>query len=168
MSRKEQIVDVARGLLEREGPEGVTMQAIADQLEIRSPSLYKHVANRRAVEIELLTRGFTEQAAAFAEAIAGSSDLVAAIAQAYRSWAAANPRLYTFMTSNPLPRDELPEGIEEAAAAPLVTAVGGDTERARALWAFAHGMVSLELAGRFPADADLEAAWSVGLERLTS
>ena len=65
MSRKEEIVDVARDLLERDGPEGVTMQAIADRLGIRSPSLYKHVANRHEVEVALLARGFREQASAF-------------------------------------------------------------------------------------------------------
>jgi hypothetical protein len=31
------------------------------------------------------------------------------------------------------------------------------------MWAFAHGMVSLEIDGRFPADADLDQAWSAGL-----
>jgi len=34
---------------------------------------------------------------------------------------------------NPLPRDELPDGVEEAAAAPPVVAVDGDMDRARAL-----------------------------------
>ena len=55
-----------------------------------------------------------------------------------------------------------------AAAAPLIEAVQGDINRARALWAFAHGMVSLELADRFPPNADLDTAWITGLEGLTS
>ena len=168
MSRRDQIIDVARELLERGSPDGITMQAIADHLEIRSPSLYKHVRNKHDVEIALIGRGFAEQADEFAEAIADSPHPIAAIATAYRSWAVANPHLYGLMTANPIPRDELPEGLEAAAAAPLINAVGGDINRARALWAFAHGMVSLELADRFPADADLDAAWVTGLEGLTS
>ena len=35
--------------------------------------------------------------------------------------------------------------------------------RADALWAFAHGMVMLELDQRFPPDADLDAAWAAGI-----
>jgi hypothetical protein len=47
----------------------------------------------------------------------------------------------------------------------VVIAVGGDPDRARAAWAFAHGMTILELDGRFPTNADLDAAWAVGLDR---
>ena len=50
-------------------------------------------------------------------------------------------------------------GITPENAAPLIAAVGGDPDLARAAWAYAHGMVGLELAGRFPPDADLAAAW---------
>jgi len=31
------------------------------------------------------------------------------------------------------------------------------------MWAFAHGMVSLEIDGRFPPQADLDEAWRAGL-----
>ena len=68
------------------------------------------------------------------------------------------------MTERPLPREDLPAGLEDRAAAPLIAAVGGDRNRARATWAFAHGMVQLELAGRFPPDADLAAAWRTAVE----
>jgi hypothetical protein len=67
------------------------------------------------------------------------------------------------MTARPLDRDRLAPGVEAAAAAPLLAAVGGDSDRARAAWAFAHGMADLELNGRFPADADLDAAWARGV-----
>ncbi len=168
MSRRDQIVDVARDLLETHGPDGVTMRAIADRLEIRAPSLYKHIADKHELEVALIARGFTEQAAAFTAAIADSDQPVIAIARAYRTWALAHPPLYALMTVNPRPRDELPTGVEDAAAAPLVIAVDGDIDRARALWAFAHGMVTLELAQRFPPDADLDTAWTTGLNRLAS
>ena len=46
------------------------------------------------------------------------------------------------------------------------TGVGGDADLARAAWAFAHGMVQLELAGRFPPGADLPAAWHSGVAAL--
>ena len=39
----------------------------------------------------------------------------------------------------------------------------GDPDRAPARFAFAHGMVILELDDRFPPAADLAAAWARGL-----
>jgi AcrR family transcriptional regulator len=169
MSRKDQIVDVARQLLEEHGSDGVTMRAIAERLEIRAPSLYKHITDKHEVEVALIAQGFIEQAQAFTTAIGElPDDPVAAIGGSYRRWAMANPHLYALMTTNPLPRDDLPEGIENAAAAPLLRAVNGDPDQARALWAFAHGMVSLELAERFPPGANLDAAWTTGLNRLAN
>ena len=50
----------------------------------------------------------------------------------------------------------------------MITACGGDPDRARAAWAFAHGMVTLELADRFPPDADLDAAWATGISALST
>ena len=67
------------------------------------------------------------------------------------------------MTDAPLRRDRLAPGVEERAAAAVVAAVGGDRDLARQAFAFAHGMTILELNGRFPPDADLDAAWERGL-----
>jgi len=57
---------------------------------------------------------------------------------------------------------DLPPGLENRTAAPLLRAAGSQA-RARAVWAFAHGMVLLELDQRFPPDADLDAAWHAGI-----
>ena len=38
----------------------------------------------------------------------------------------------------------------------------GEPHRAQALWSFAHGMVILELDGRFPAGSDLDRTWAEG------
>ena len=67
------------------------------------------------------------------------------------------------MTERPLRRDLLEPGVEERAARPLLEAAGGDESLARAVWAFAHGMTVLEVNGRFPPAADLDAAWREGL-----
>lgn len=163
--RKAQIVDAARDLLEAGGPEAVTMRAIAEKLAIQAPSLYKHFADKGALEAALVTAGFVEQAETFSAA-SRSRNPLATLARAYRSWAVAHPHLYLLMTNRPLERDRLPEGVEAAAAAPILKACGGDPNRARAAWAFAHGMASLELANRFPPDADLDAAWRCGIDAL--
>jgi AcrR family transcriptional regulator len=163
MGRRDEIIAAAKRLLDAHGPDGLTMRAIAAELGIRAPSLYKHVADKHELEVALIIEDLEEQADAFATAVEGAADPVEAIATTYRSWALAHPHRYRLMTDQPLPRSELPEGIEGRAAAPLITAVDGDLDLARAAWAFAHGMVTLELADRFPPDADLDAAWKAGL-----
>jgi AcrR family transcriptional regulator len=106
------------------------------------------------------TSGAATGGAAQGDAAAGGA--VVALAAAYREFALAHPHLYRLMHSGPLPRQHLPAGVEERAAAPVLR-VAGSRARARALWAFAHGMVMLELDQRFPPDADLDAAWEAGI-----
>ncbi len=154
-TRREQAVAEARALLEEYGPAGLTMRGLGQRLGIRAPSLYKHFPNKAALEAALMAEGLSEMATALE---AAPPDM-AGLARAYRAWALAHPHLYTLTTGQPLPRDELPAGVEARAAAPVLAAVG-DEHRARAVWAAAHGLASLELAGRFPPGADLDAAWA--------
>jgi AcrR family transcriptional regulator len=161
--RAREIVDVARELLETEGAEALSMRRIADRLHIKAPSLYKHLPDKQALEAALISAAFVELAATFECAVDQASDPLAALATAYRAFATAHPHLYRLMTEKPLPRHRLTPGVEERAAAPIVAAVGGDENTARAVWAFAHGMTILELNQRFPPDADLDAAWRTGV-----
>ena len=163
-ARATQIVDVARDLLEEGGADGLTMRRLADRLGIRAPSLYKHFADKQALEAALISDGFAELADAFDDATDNGRDRLHAIVAAYRAFAHAHPHLYRLMTERPLPRDALAPGVEDRAAFPVYQAVGEDIDLARAAWAFAHGMTNLELNGRFPEDADLDAAWGRGLE----
>ena len=96
------------------------------------------------------------------DAAGGGAAAISALAAAYREFALAHPHLYRLMHNGPLPRQHLPAGVEDRAAAPVMR-VAGNRARARALWAFAHGMVMLELDQRFPPDADLDAAWEAGI-----
>jgi AcrR family transcriptional regulator len=166
--RAQEIVAAARGLLEEEGPDALSMRRVADRLGIRAPSIYKHLPDKQALETAVISAGFEEQAAAFEAAIEGGGDPLASLARAYRAFAHGHPHLYRLMTERPLQRDRLAPGVEERAAASLVAAVGGDRDRARAVWAFAHGMTILELNGRFPPAADLDAAWVCGLDAFRS
>lgn len=143
------------------------MRRLGERLGIKAPSLYKHFAGKDELEAALMARTLEEIAAALTEAVHGAGgEPIDALASAYRRYALAHPHLYRLTTEQPLPRDQLPEGLEQRAAAPVLEAAG-DPDRARALWAFAHGMVQLELAGRFPPDADLDAAWREGLAAFT-
>src|SRR3954465_10705426 len=144
--RARAIVAAARELLEAEG--GVSMRRLADRVGIKAPSLYKHVRDKGALEAALISDAFLEAAERFERA----ADLYE-LGAAYRAFALEHPHLYRLMFEGRLPRERLVPGAEERAAAPVVAAAGGDPDRARALYAFAHGMVILELGGRGAAGA---------------
>jgi AcrR family transcriptional regulator len=160
--RARQIVAAARELLEQEGPDALTMRRLAERLGIRAPSLYKHLPDKAALEAAIIATGFQDAAAAFEAALDGATEPLATLAAAYRSFALGHPHLYRLMTDQPLPRDLLPTGLEERTAAPLLHATG-DPQLARAVFAFAHGMVLLELTNRLPPEADPQAAWQEGI-----
>ena len=166
-SRAREIVTVARELLESEGADAVTMRRIAAELRIRAPSLYKHVPHKAALEVAIITDGFEEAASAFESAVDGAAEPLAAFVEAYRAFVRAHPHLYRLMTEGTLPRAEMPPGLEARTAAPLVRAVGGPA-RARAAWAFIHGMIMLELDQRFPSDGVTELAWRSGIAAFTA
>ena len=161
--RGRELVAAARVLLEAEGPEGLSMRRLAERVGVTAPSVYKHLPDKAALEHAVISDAFAEMAVAFAAAVDGAGDRLGALATAYRRVASADPHLYRLMTTRPLDRGRLRAGVEAAAAAPLVAAVGGDADAARAAWAFAHGMAILEIDGRFPPDADLDAAWARGI-----
>ena len=166
--RAREIVAAARTLLEESGPTALTMRTLADQLGMKAPSLYKHFPDKQAVEVELIAQALEGWAEALEAAEVRAPGELPALAQAYRAYALAHPHLYCLATERPLPRTSLPPGLEDRAALPLLRACGGDGDLARAIWAFTHGMVILEIHGRFPGDADLTAAWNRGLAALHS
>ena len=45
----DRIVRAALGIADREGPDGVTMRAVADELGVTPTALYRHVADKRAL-----------------------------------------------------------------------------------------------------------------------
>jgi AcrR family transcriptional regulator len=164
--RAREIVAAARTLLEESGPAALTMRTLADHLGIKAPSLYKHFPDKHAVEVELIAQMLHESAEAMEAAETRTPGSLQALAEAHRTYALAHPHLYCLATERPLPRAALPPGLEDRAALPLLRACAGDLDLARSAWAFAHGMVILEIHGRFPDDADLEAAWKRGLQAL--
>jgi len=151
-------VRAARRLLESEGPDALTMRRIAGELGIQAPSLYKHFPDKRALEAAVLAEGLREFGVAMNAALATHVEPGRALAVAYRTYALQHPHLYRLMNDRELPRDLLPAGLEDSVAQPIVT-LFGNRALARVAWALAHGLVSLELAGRFPADADLDVVW---------
>jgi AcrR family transcriptional regulator len=168
-SRRAQIVSAARRLLEEDGPEALSMRNVAAEIGIRAPSLYEHVADKRALESAIIAAGLHEQGVAFREALSENrdGDPLTVIAHAWRRWARAHPHVYGLIYARDLDRsDEAVAQAELYAGTPLREICGGDLVTARVIWAFAHGMVNLELTDRYPPGTDVEALWVRGLGAL--
>lgn len=152
---RERIRVVAYELLKEKGVAGLSMRTLADRLHIKAPSLYKHIADKDEIVADLQARGLQE----FGIAIKGAGKSRKAKALAYRKWALENPHLYEITVSIPLLRDRIPAGLEDGMTQMIIEITGKDHEHARAVWAMMHGLVDLEIAGRFPKDADLDLTW---------
>ncbi|MFF4247336.1 TetR/AcrR family transcriptional regulator [Streptomyces sp. NPDC001822] len=159
VSRRRQIVTAARALLEAEGQEALTMRRVADRVGVRASALYKHFPDKSSLLTVLAGEMLREVAGVLAAAERAVPGSFAALATAYRAYALAHPHLYLVTMGRALP----PAAAADAAEAPLFRTAGGDEDTARAAWAFAHGMVVLELGGRFPPGADVPAVWEAGI-----
>lgn len=161
--RADQIVAAARALLERSGPEALTMRALAQALDMQAPSLYKHFRNKAALELAMISDALWQIGQVTHDAVEGADGArLAALCAAYRREAGRQPNVYRLATRGTLDRDHLPAGLEEWAGNPWYRATG-DPALAQAVWSFAHGMVILELDGRYPPGSDLDATWAAGV-----
>ncbi len=174
---RDSIVNAALTFLDREGWDALTINALANQLGTKGPSLYNHVQSlddlRRTVRmrvvgdiIDMLNtvgQGRTRD------------DAVTAMASAYRSYAHHHPGRYSAFTRMPLGGDD-PEFTEatRAAAAPVINVLasyGLDGENAfyaaLEFWSAMHGFVLLEMTGAMQG-IDTDAVYSDMVMRLAT
>ncbi len=137
------------------GVDSLSMRTLGTALGIKAPSLYDHVKNRDEVIALVQSAGLLDFGNGFADAGPRVRDKILF----YRQWALANPNLYPVVFQQRLHRELLPPGLEENVLALVIVAAGGSHLQARAIWAQLHGLIDLELRGRFPADADIKATW---------
>jgi AcrR family transcriptional regulator len=168
------IAAAARRLLEAGGLPAVTMRAVADEVGVRGPSLYKRVPDRAAL-LRIVAEGVAADLEGTLSTTAGAGDPRArlhAALLAYRDFVRANPNGYRLLFAD-LPADALLEPERLAAlGAPLVAAVAGIAgeadalEAARTVVAWAHGFVTMELSGAFRLGGDLDVAYAFGIEAI--
>jgi AcrR family transcriptional regulator len=168
------ITDAARRILETDGLPAVTMRAVAEAVGVRGPSLYKRVPDRAAL-LRIVAEGVAtdlERTLSLAVAAGDPRQQLRAAVLAYREFVRKNPNGYRLLFAD-LPADALLEpGRLAALGAPLVAAsasVVGDAdalEAARTVVAWAHGFVTMELAGAFRLGGDLEAAYAFGIDAI--
>lgn len=158
----------ARRLLEDEGYEALSMRNLAEQLGIQAPALYKHFADKRAIELILVEQGFWESGDASLAAVEGAEDPLRAVMDGHRAWAHAHPNLWRLCFAGRLDRRGLDPAADEYSAEGLRRVIDGDSTIGVAIWVFVSGFVSHELHDRYPErlKIDLEVVWSTGVEAL--
>ncbi|MCB0949275.1 MAG: TetR/AcrR family transcriptional regulator [Mycobacterium sp.] len=154
---RDSIVNAALTFLDREGWDALTINALANQLGTKGPSLYNHVHSlddlRRTVRMRVVG-DIIEMLNTVGQG-RPPDDAVMVIAGAYRSYAHHHPGRYSAFTRMPLGGDD-PEFTEatRAAAAPVISvlaAYGLDADAAffaaLEFWSAMHGFVLLEMTG---------------------
>jgi len=170
-----EIVAASRSILEAEGLDGLTMQRVAQAVGVRSPSLYKRVSGRTEL-LRLIANDIADELAVTLDAAAAAGGrpraAIAAMAAAYRAFALSHPEAYGLLFAR-LPEaarvDETHNLRASAALLRTVSELAGPDhalEAARTLVAWAHGFVSMELAGAFRLGGEVDRAFAYGVDRL--
>jgi AcrR family transcriptional regulator len=169
-----EIVTAAREILEAQGHAGLTMQAVADRVGVRAPSLYKRVRDRSDL-VRLVAEATVQDLGDRLRAIPAGADArtdLTELARAFRTFAHARPTAYRLIFGwGPATVPTDPDLLAHASAPVLRIAAdlaGSDhaLEAARTVTAWATGFISMELAGAFNLGGDIEHAFDYGVARL--
>src|SRR3954453_1272381 len=172
---RDSIVNAALTFLDREGWDALTINALANQLGTKGPSLSNHVQSLGDLGRTVRMRVVGDIIEMLKTAGQGRTrdDAVTAMASAYRSYAHHHPGRYSAFTRMPLGGDD-PEYTEatRAAAGPVIEVLqsyglDGDNAFYAALefWSALHGFVLLEMTGVMD-DVDTDAVFTDMVLRL--
>lgn len=149
------VVDTARELIEEEGPEKLTLQALAARLGVKAPSLYNHIDSIQALREKLALTTLETLDSALRDAALGKSreEALLEMAQTYRNFAIAHSKLYKAMVENYYGEGAVHEEGRiivrtlYQVLAPYELGEAGTKHFARAFRSALHGFVTLEEAG---------------------
>ncbi|MFG1859443.1 TetR/AcrR family transcriptional regulator [Microbispora bryophytorum] len=156
------VVDLALRIVNEEGPDALTLSAVAARAGVATPSLYKHVRNLAELRALVSVRVMGELTEIASEAALGRSgdEALRALMDGWRSYAARNPHRYSAMIQAPRPEtadvgDRL-VGIMLAALRAYGLEGSAAIHAVRCLRAAMHGFAVLEAAGAFRLAEDLD------------
>jgi AcrR family transcriptional regulator len=162
------VVDAAVAIADGEGLDAVTLARVAAALDVRSPSLYNHVAGRDGLIRAIAARSTRELATALRRAATGraGADAIHAVAQAQLDYARAHPGRYAATVAAPAPGDTEHEEAAADAVDVLETVLGGSglegddvIHAVRALRSAVHGFAAIEASGGFGLAVDTDASF---------
>ena len=168
------VTEAGAALVDEIGFEHLSMGVLADRLGVKTPSLYKHVANQADLAHSIAVLAIDEFADAIRDAIQGRAgrDALVAGADAMRTFVREHPGRYAAANAAQLlgPDDPLLPASERVMASWAAMLHGyhlpADQEihALRMLRSMLHGFGTLELAGSFQVNAPVDDsfAWIVG------
>ncbi|MFJ8430994.1 TetR/AcrR family transcriptional regulator [Kitasatospora sp. NPDC094019] len=106
------------------GATAISLNAIAKQMGMSGPALYRYFANRDELITELVREAYRSLADTLRTAATDGADL-AGLARALRTWALADPQRYLLVYGTPVPGYQAPEdtrAISQEIAVTLIDA----------------------------------------------
>jgi AcrR family transcriptional regulator len=164
------ILAAALEMLEEDGPSSLSMRNLAQKLGMKAPSLYRHFADKTALEDALRFEG-AHQLQVFLEPSTkkrSPKDALRTCAQNFLKFTRQHQHLYDLMHAPGVyasvgERKDLWNMVLSIVG--KVTGNPDDTASSVAFWAFLHGFCSLERTGQFGASG-AKGGFEVGLEAL--
>ena len=160
----------AADLADAHGWQQLTLAAVAAELGVKQPSLYKHVASLAALRQAVSLLAVRELGDRLGVAVAGRAgpDALTEIAAAYRSYSRGHPGRYSASVVAPHDGDTEHVRASQAVLATLAAVLHGygitdDQEvlhAIRAMRALLHGFVALESTGGFVLELDLDESFT--------
>lgn len=104
---RDEVKQAALRQLSAGGPQAISVNAIAKELGVSGPALYRYFTNRDELLTELVVDAYADFAGALDSAASNATTDPAlrllAVAHAYRTWAIGEPHRYRLLFSAPLP-----------------------------------------------------------------
>lgn len=123
---REEAKEVALRQLAESGTGGLSLNAIAREIGLSGPALYRYFANRDALLTALISDGFDAVGDALEDAAAAAAgqpadDRLRAVLGAFRTWAVTQPHRYLLLFGTPVPNYRAPGDTIEIAARMFAT-----------------------------------------------
>lgn len=171
---KDIIIKAAVDLIEKDGQKNFSMRILADKLEVKTASLYKHVANIDEVFTEVGLLALKQQRDIQFAAIEGKygDEAIFSLADAYRKFAKEHSELYKTIISMPMTKNKVLEEAAEMVTEPIISVLGqfplDETQKMhwqRVIRGIMHGFISQEESGyfrHFP--VDIEESYHIAIQ----
>lgn len=168
------VVSTAAAIADRDGLRAMSLRVVADELGIKTPSLYNHVNGLAGLRRELALYGARHLTEVVAAARGGgdAAEKVRRSARAYRRFALDHQGLYEAMFPAPRPGED--DELYDAMAAPvsdlaeILVEAGVDAEETvhliRALRAVVHGFIDLEMKDGFGMPQEVDVSFEKAIE----
>lgn len=165
---KAKVVEAAAKLIDEEGLEQLTPGRLAERLNVKTPSLYNHVAGLPGLRHDLALYCLRDLYDRVIRATIGKSgpDAILALADTFRAYAKQTPGRYALTSQAPPPGDpEVQEAARQvvevilAVLAPFNLSEEDAIHAIRGLRSIVQGFISLEVAGGFGIPIDTEASF---------